>query len=81
MQFLKSLIDEAHEQASVVLFITAICLEVFTPFDDMATVALILLAMITRFGSKRFRGFNAGAIGAVASHLPKPPKDELSDDE
>jgi hypothetical protein len=58
MSKLKTLLDEAHEQAALGLFLTGLGLELFTPFDDKATVAVFFLAAVTLLGSKRFQGFS-----------------------
>ncbi len=79
--FLHSLLDEAHEQAAFGLFLTALGLELFTAFDDFATLGVLLLACVTLFGSKRYQGFQVPNLGGLSDHLPKAPEDELEDPE
>lgn len=57
VNILKNALDEAHEQAALGLFLTALGLELWTPFDDYATLGVLSLAMVTLLGSKRYRGF------------------------
>ena len=82
-KFLRGLVDEAHEQAALGLFVTGIALELWTPFDDYATVAVLTLSCMTLFGSKRYE--HAGKIptvdlGGLGQYLPDAPEDELEDD-
>ena len=77
---IKSALDEAHEQAALALFCTALGLELFTDFADSATVGILFLACVTLFGSKRYQGFNLGHIGGAAAVLPEAPADELEDE-
>lgn len=81
VNFLHGLVDEAHEQAAFGLFLTALGLELFTAFDDFATLGVLLLACVTLFGSKRYQGFRVPNLGGLRDHLPKAPADELEDQE
>lgn len=57
--------DEAHEQAAIGFTVIALGLEIFTEFDDFATVGILFLAGVTLLGSKRYKGVNIGSAAEV----------------
>lgn len=61
---MRKYLDEAHEQAAILIFIAAICLRVFTDMGDYATLGTLFLSVVTLLGMKRFKGFKVGPIGS-----------------
>lgn len=75
MKHFAKLIDEAHERAALVLFLTALGLELFAGFGDGSTVAILFLSVLTLFGSERYDAFSVGNLASIGRYLPQHPDD------